>query len=129
MLAKQAPSPPRCVVRESPLCDTERVERDAVGMQQARHVVIRSEQQRCRISERHIVEQHLRIDVTVRADQLELTDSLIDRARDRALVRFCRQQPIGVEFEFERVARRWGLVRSGARRRWFDHLPSPFGTE
>ena len=87
MLAQRAARPARDASSdERTLSDAERVERDADGVQQPRHVVVGRDEQRGGIAERLVVEQQPRVDVAVRRDHRQLAHRVVQLgARSPAL--------------------------------------------
>ena len=59
--------------------------------------MIRREQQARGIGERHVVGEPLRVGVTVRTDDGQVFDELVQIARDGTRVRVGGKQPIGIE--------------------------------
>ena len=78
--------------------DAEILEPDALAVEHAEHVVVRGEQQAGRIREGHVVREPFRVGMPVRADDGQVFDELVQRARDGPRVRISGKKPIGIEF-------------------------------
>ncbi len=94
MLAKGAPDG-TCVRR--PVAEPELVKTYAMSMEQARHVVVRRHEQRSRIGERVVLQEDLRVDVSVRGHDRQVRNGRIDLPSDRTHRRVGWQQPVRVE--------------------------------
>ena len=105
--AEQSPHPPGGSLGEPALSDTQFVQGHPIGVQQPGDVVIRRDEQGSRIGKRFVVEQQVRVDVTVRADQRKLSHRVVQAARHRSFAGVEWQQPI-------RMQRQPGLSTSHA---------------
>ena len=93
MLAQAAPDNARIGGRSQPL------ERDAVRVQQARHVVVRRDEQRGGIGERRVACEQRGFDVPVRGDDRQIGDDAVQLGGDAARRRGRRQQEVRVDVQ------------------------------
>ena len=100
--ARTGAATPRATGLRQRRADAEHLERDAGGVQQPRHVVVGRDQQRRRVAERRVVEQHARVDVAVRRDHGQRRAPRRRAARDRPDAGLGGQQPVGVKHERHR---------------------------
>ena len=61
--------------------------------------MIRNDEKLCRVSEREVVGEHLRLHVAVHADEREILRFAVDLPGDASLLRSERQSPIGMKLE------------------------------
>ena len=117
MLAEGAPGSPRSVLVQRRAADAQVRERDALGVQQAEDVVVRRDQQRGGVGERHVVGQPLRWHVAVRRDDRQRRGRGIQPARDLSGSRVGGEQAVRVQARHARhvaiaACRRPGVATS-----------------
>jgi hypothetical protein len=99
MRAKDSERIPGCLLGQRALPDTERGQLYAVRVQDPVDVMVRGDQQGCRIAERDVLGQPLRRHMSVWRDDRQILDTFVQVPRSRTNARLCRQQPVRVKRE------------------------------
>jgi hypothetical protein len=95
--AQQPPCGARVLLGQRTLADPERIDRDARRVQHPGDVVVRRDEQRCRVAERGVGEQDPGIDVPVRGDDRQLPHRVVEPPRDGADARIGGEESVGVQ--------------------------------
>ena len=93
--------------------DAEVLELDALAVEHAKYVVVGRQQQARGIGEVAVVRKPFRVGVTMRADDRQVFDELVEVPCNRSRGRIGREKPIGIEF-----------VHIGSMRARFDGRPN-----
>ena len=77
--------------------DTETLEAHTLAVEHPEHIMIRCDEQRGCIAERRVVREPLRIGMAMRAHDRQILDRRVERAGERTLAGFGREEAIGLE--------------------------------